>query len=508
MAVDLVVPEVGESITEVEIGKWLVSEGDAVEKDQPLVEIETDKVTLELPAPESGTISKITHKQGTEAAVGDKIGEMDTGKAGAAKTGTKKQEKQEKQAEAEGKKEKKAQAQDEGEGGDERQPEQEAAAATEQGEGEGEEAKQAGQEQSREEEQGGERRIMPAAQRLIDEHDLDASKIEATGPGGRLLKEDVQNHLQQQGGAGEQTQQSQKTTGNGKPAGEEKPSRLPDDAVPPPAFAEPAHEPGDADRQPAHAAAERSEAAGKAPPAPTGERGEEIVPMTPMRRRIAQRLVEAQQTAALLTTFNECDMTEVMSLRSQYKEAFEKKYGIKLGFMSFFVKAVVDALLQYPQVGAEVRDTNIVFKDYIDIGIAVGTGKGLVVPVLRDADQKSFAEIESTIADFGKRAQAGKLALDELQGGTFTITNGGIFGSMLSTPIINPPQSAVLGMHAIQRRPIAVGTPGKDERIEIRPMMNLALSYDHRLIDGREAVTFLKRIKETIEEPTRMLMEV
>ena len=507
MAVDLVVPEVGESITEVEIGKWLVAEGDAVEKDQPLVEIETDKVTLELPAPQSGTISKITHAQGTEAAVGDKIGEMDAGKAGAAKTGEKKEAKQEKQAETESKKE--------------GEPGREAATATKQPASE-QEKQQANAQPSREatedggkgeseskdkgeEKTDGERRIMPAAQRMIDEHDLDASQIEATGPGGRLLKEDVQNFLEQRGG---ESRQPQKTTGNGKPAAEEKPSRLTDDAVPPPAFAEPAHEPGEAERQPSAHAAERSEAAVKTTPQPTGERGEEVVPMTPMRKRIASRLVEAQQTAALLTTFNECDMTEVMDLRSQYKEAFEKKYGIKLGFMSFFVKAVVDALLQYPQVGAEVRGTDIVFKNYIDIGIAVGTGKGLVVPVLRDADQKSFADVENTIADFGKRAQAGKLALDELQGGTFTITNGGIFGSMLSTPIINPPQAAVLGMHAIQRRPIAVGTPGKDERIEIRPMMNLALSYDHRLIDGREAVTFLKRIKETIEQPTRMLMEV
>lgn len=512
MAVDLVVPEVGESITEVEIGKWLVAEGDAVEKDQPLVEIETDKVTLELPAPQSGTIFKITHAQGAEAAVGDKIGEMDGGEAGAAKTGEEKESKREKQAEAEGETEGEterraatATKQPEAEQAKQQASEQPSRETTED-DGKGDrESKDKGEDKG-EDKNDRERRIMPAAQRMIDEHGLDPARIEATGPGARLLKEDVQNFLDRQGG---ESRAPQKTTGNGKPAAEDKRSPLRDDAVPPPAFAEPAHEPAEAERRSSdHAAAQRSEAGGNTTPQPTGARGEEVVPMTPMRRRIASRLVEAQQTAALLTTFNECDMTEVMNLRSQYKEAFEKKYGIKLGFMSFFVKGVVDALLQYPQVGAEVRGTDIVFKNYIDIGIAVGTGKGLVVPVLRDADQKSFADVENTIADFGKRAQAGKLALDELQGGTFTITNGGIFGSMLSTPIINPPQAAVLGMHAIQRRPTAVGTPGKDERIEIRPMMNLALSYDHRLIDGREAVTFLKRIKDTIEQPTRMLMEV
>ena len=496
MAVDLVVPEVGESITEVEIGKWLVSEGDAVEKDQPLVEIETDKVTLELPAPESGTISTITHRQGTEAAVGDKIGEMEAGEGGGGQGASK----QKKQAGAE-----------HGEHKEKDQADTSTATASREAQGEALKAQvtQPPSEETEKPDEGavaeGEKRIMPAAQRLLDEHGLEASHIQATGPGGRLLKEDVQNFIEKQQGGGEQPRQ--KATGNGKPAAEEKPSHLSDEAVPPPAFAEPAHEPGEADRAP-QTGTGRSQTTGGVQKAATGERGEEVVPMTPMRRRIAQRLVEAQQTAALLTTFNECDMTEVMNLRGQYKDAFEKKYQIKLGFMSFFVKAVVDALLQYPQVGAEVRGTDIVFKDFIDIGIAVGTGKGLVVPVLRDADRKSFAEIENTIADFGKRAQAGKLALDELQGGTFTITNGGVFGSMLSTPIINPPQSAVLGMHNIQRRPIAVGTPGKDERIEIRPMMYLALSYDHRLIDGREAVTFLKRIKETIEEPTRMLMEV
>jgi 2-oxoglutarate dehydrogenase E2 component (dihydrolipoamide succinyltransferase) len=225
--------------------------------------------------------------------------------------------------------------------------------------------------------------------------------------------------------------------------------------------------------------------------------------MSPLRRTIARRLVEAQQTAALLTTFNEVDMSEVMTLRSAYKDAFEKRYGIRLGFMSFFVKAAIDALKTIPQLNAEIRDDAIVYKDYYDIAVAVSTKKGLVTPVVRDAETMSFAEIEGAIADFGQRAQANKLTPDELQGGTFTISNGGVFGSLMSTPIVNPPQSGVLGMHTIQQRPVAI-----DGRVEIRPMMYLALTYDHRIVDGREAVTFLKRIKDAIEQPARMLIEV
>jgi 2-oxoglutarate dehydrogenase E2 component (dihydrolipoamide succinyltransferase) len=234
-----------------------------------------------------------------------------------------------------------------------------------------------------------------------------------------------------------------------------------------------------------------------------GEREEEVVPMSPIRRRIAQRLVEAQQTAALLTTFNEIDMSEVIALREAHRDLFQQRYDVKLGFMSFFIKATVDALRLIPQVNAEIRGQNIVYRNYYDIGIAVGGGKGLVVPVLRNADQLSFAEIELAIADFGRRARENKLAVEELQGGTFTISNGGIYGSLLSTPIVNPPQSGILGLHAIQERPVA-----RHGQVVIRPMMYVALTYDHRLVDGREAVTFLKRIKEVIEEPMRMMIEV
>jgi 2-oxoglutarate dehydrogenase E2 component (dihydrolipoamide succinyltransferase) len=233
------------------------------------------------------------------------------------------------------------------------------------------------------------------------------------------------------------------------------------------------------------------------------DRQEEVVPMSPMRRRIAERLVQAQQNAALLTTFNEIDMSGVSALRARYKDAFLEKYKVKLGFMSFFVKAAVDALKLVPQVNAQIRDESIVYYNYCDIGIAVGGGKGLVVPILRNAERMSFAEVEVAIANFGKRAAENKIGLDELKGGTFTISNGGVYGSLLSTPIVNPPQSGILGLHSIQERPIAV-----NGQVVIRPMMYVALTYDHRLVDGREAVTFLKRIKESIEEPSRMLLEI
>ena len=420
MPTELIVPEVGESITEVEIGQWLKSEGDAVTKDDPLVEIETDKVTLELPAPADGAIVKITHPQGTPAKVGDVIGTFEEGAAGKA-GGT--------AAPA---------APAPSKSGPETAAEHAPAPAASNG--------------------AAPAAIMPAAQRLIDENKLDASAIPATGPGGRLLKEDVQNFLK-----------------NGAPA-------------------------------PAPAVASAPASGGES--ADGGDRTEEVVPMTSLRKRIAANLVEAQQTAALLTTFNEVDMTEVMALRNQYKDQFLKTHDVKLGFMSFFVKASIDALKQCPAINAEVRGTDIVYKNYYDIGIAIGGGKGLVVPILRNAERMSFAGVEKAIGDFAVKAKANKLQLADLTGGTFTITNGGIYGSLLSTPIVNPPQSGVLGMHGIVRRPIAVhpGTP--KETIEVRPMMYVALTYDHRIVDGREAVTCLKRIKDTLEDPARMLMEV
>jgi 2-oxoglutarate dehydrogenase E2 component (dihydrolipoamide succinyltransferase) len=292
---------------------------------------------------------------------------------------------------------------------------------------------------------------MPAAQRALADAGLAASEVHATGPGGRLLKEDVAAHLERMGA---------------KPP----PGASPLDRFDYPAAAGDAH-------------------------------AEEAVPMSPMRMKIAERLKEAQNTAALLTTFNEIDLSAVIALREELQEAFQERYGVKLGFMSFFVKATVDALMHFPQVNGEIRDRQIVYKNYYDIGIAVGGGKGLIVPVLRHAERLSFAEIETAIADFGARAKVNKINLEELQGGTFTISNGGVYGSLLSTPIVNPPQSAILGLHAIQKRPVAV-----NDQVVIRPMMYVAMTYDHRLIDGRESVAFLRHIKGLIERPTRMLL--
>jgi len=408
---------VGESITEVEIGEWLKAEGDRTEKDENLVVIETEKVTFELAAPVSGIVTKVLKKKGAVASVGEVIGYMEAAEAateGAPKVAAKKAEKSEEEHKEETRREER------------KEPEERVSKAEKP-------------------------RVMPAAQRVLAERGLRPEEVRPSGPGGRLLKEDVLRHV-----------------GRG-PDGREK---------------------------------EQAQTPARTPELPS-QREEEVVAMSPMRRRIAQRLVEAQQTAALLTTFNEIDMAAVMSLREKHQVRFQDKYQVKLGFMSFFVKAAIDALKLVPQVNAEIRGNDIVYRNYFDIGVAVGSGRGLVVPVLRHAERMSFAEIELAIADFVRRAQESKLKLEELQGGTFTISNGGIYGSLLSTPIVNPPQSGILGMHAIQERPVA-----RDGGVVVRPMMYVALTYDHRIIDGREAVTFLRRIKETIEDPARVLLEV
>ena len=413
MAIELKVPEVGESITEAMIGEWLKAEGDWVEQDEPVVILETDKVNVELPAPQAGVLKQILRQDGDDVEVGEVIGTL---------------EEAERPADAPA-----------------AAPPEPAAEAPPPAADE--EAPAAGEEP----------RVMPAARRALAEAGLEASEVAATGPGGRLLKEDVIRHL------------------------EERPAPAPETpAAPAPPVSEP----------PSAAAA-------------GGTRQEEAVKMTPLRRRVAERLVEAQQTAALLTTFNEIDMSRVIALRKEYRESFLARYAIKLGFMSFFVKAAVEALKEIPQVNAEIRGNEIVYKNYQDIGIAVGGGRGLVVPVIRNAERLSFAEVEQTIADFARRARDNQLKLEELQGGTFTISNGGIYGSLLSTPIVNPPQSGILGLHKIQERPIAVGG-----EVVVRPMMYVALTYDHRLVDGREAVTFLIKIRERVEDPTRILLEV
>ncbi|MBX3745805.1 MAG: 2-oxoglutarate dehydrogenase complex dihydrolipoyllysine-residue succinyltransferase [Verrucomicrobiae bacterium] len=432
MSSELRVPPVGESITEVQVGEWLKNEGDPVRQDEPVVAIESEKATLELPAPAAGRLRSILKPRGATARVGEVIGILDTGTDSAASP--------------------------------EAPPPTSSAPAKQAGSG-SESESAAGQGAPPRSEPP---TVMPAARRVLAEAGIEPAAVEGTGPGGRITKEDAQRARTAQEGA--------------RPAGASTPT--PDAPV---AVASSTPKPA---------------AVASASPVSAEDRLDETVPMSPLRRTVARRLVEAQSTMALLTTFNEIDMSSVSALRKRFQEAFTQRHGVKLGFMSFFVKAVIEALKDTPQLNAEVRDQSIVYHHYYDIGVAIGGGKGLVVPVLRNAERLGFAEIEKTIADFGARARDGRLKPEELQGGTFTLSNGGIYGSLLSTPIVNPPQSGILGMHAIQDRPVAV-----DGQVVIRPMMYVALTYDHRIVDGREAVTFLKRIKDILETPARLLLE-
>ena len=484
MAVELVVPTVGESITEVQIGDWLVGEGQSANKEDALVVIETDKVTVELPAPIAGTVTRVLKKKGDKAAIGEVIGYIESGapaaKAGA-KTGGKPGAKSDAGTGVKGdasagakgdastgaKSDAGAGAKGDAKSGAKGDARTDGASET-RGDGAPSRAKEPAPASARSasaaksgasaptggDASAGGPREMPAAARELAERGMSAGDVEATGPGGRVLKEDVVRAA-------------------------EAPART----------------------APPSARAASPSTSARATPA--GDREEEIVPMTPLRRRIAERLVEAQNTAALLTTFNEIDMSAAIALRNEHKDAFQKRHGVKLGFMSFFVKASIDALKLVPQINAEIRGDSIVYRNYYDVGVAVGGGKGLVVPILRNADRMSFAEVETAIAELASRAQANKLSLEELSGGTFTISNGGIYGSLLSTPIVNPPQSGILGLHAIQDRAVV-----RDGAVVVRPMMYVAVTYDHRLVDGREAVGFLKRIKECVEDPSRMLLEI
>ena len=401
MATEIRVPTLGESVTEATVGKWFKKVGDTIAADEPLVELETDKVTVEVPSPADGAIESINVQAGATVQVGALLGAIAEGKAGAAPA---KPAAPAPKAEA---------------------PKPAAAAPK------------------------ADAPAMPSAKRISEESGIALSSVAGTGRDGRVTKGDMLGALA------------------------------------------------------ARASAPQAPAAA----APAGPRShearEERVPMTRLRKTIALRLKESQNTAAQLTTFNEVDMTTVMGLRASYKDTFEKKHGVKLGFMGFFTKAVVAALKELPNINAEIEGDNIIYKNYYDIGIAVSTERGLVVPVVRDADNLSLAGIEKAINDFGARARDNKIKLEELQGGTFSITNGGVFGSLMSTPILNSPQSGILGMHKIQPRPMAIG-----DKIEIRPMMYLALSYDHRIVDGREAVTFLVKVKENLEDPQRMLLDV
>jgi 2-oxoglutarate dehydrogenase E2 component (dihydrolipoamide succinyltransferase) len=441
--VEIHVPELGESVTEATVGKWLKSEGEQVTAGEPVVELETDKVNFEVEAEQDGVLESIAVGEGEDVGVGDVIGTIGEGSAdGAApqEEETEKEEAEEAEAEeAEGREEKVAP------------------------EGQETETEQAEFEETNGHREDGGGRASPTVRRLAREYGIDLAEVSGSGRGGRVTKDDVERLIRDQdrGGGGQQTEAPE--------------------------------------RQPERDGQEEA-------PAPAAENGraalEERVRLSRRRQTIASRLVEAQQTAAMLTTFNEADMSAVMELRNRRKEEFQERHEVRLGFMSFFTKAAIGALKAFPKVNAELQDTELVLKHYYDIGVAVNTEQGLVVPVVRDADKKSFADIERDIMELGQKARDGSLSIEELQGGTFTITNGGIFGSLNSTPILNIPQVAILGMHKIQERPMVV-----DGEIKARPMMYLALSYDHRIVDGADAVQFLVRIKELIEDPESLLLE-
>jgi 2-oxoglutarate dehydrogenase E2 component (dihydrolipoamide succinyltransferase) len=421
------VPTLGESVTEATIGRWFKKAGDAVAVDEPLVELETDKVTIEVPAPSAGTLGEIVAKDGETVAVGALLGQINEGAAAAKPAAA--------PAKAADAPPAKAAA-----------PAAPAAAAA---------APAASAPAPVQKTPPADAPLAPSVRKISAESGTDAATVPGSGKDGRVTKGDMLAAIEKAASA------------------------------PTPV------------NQPAAAVQVRA-------PSPADDASrEERVKMTRLRQTIARRLKEVQNSAAMLTTFNEVDMSHIMAMRAQYKDVFEKKHGSKLGFMGFFTKACVQALKDIPAVNAEIDGTDLIYKNYYHIGVAVGTDKGLVVPVVRDCDQKSIAEIEKGIADFGKRARDGQLKIDEMQGGTFTITNGGIYGSLMSTPILNAPQSAILGMHKIQERPMAIA--GK---VEIRPMMYLALSYDHRVIDGKEAVTFLVRVKESLEDPARLVLDL
>ncbi|EIQ78905.1 MULTISPECIES: 2-oxoglutarate dehydrogenase complex dihydrolipoyllysine-residue succinyltransferase [Citrobacter] len=405
-SVDILVPDLPESVADATVATWHKKPGDAVRRDEVLVEIETDKVVLEVPASADGILDAVLEDEGTTVTSRQILGRLREGNSAGKETSAKSEEKDSTPAQR-----------------------QQASLAEQNNDA-----------------------LSPAIRRLLGEHNLEASAINGTGVGGRITREDVEKHLA---------------------------------------------------KAPAAKAEAKAPAAAPAPQAQLGARGEKRVPMTRLRKRVAERLLEAKNSTAMLTTFNEVNMKPIMDLRKQYGDAFEKRHGIRLGFMSFYVKAVVEALKRYPEVNASIDGDDVVYHNYFDVSMAVSTPRGLVTPVLRDVDLLGMADIEKNIKELAVKGRDGKLTVEDLTGGNFTITNGGVFGSLMSTPIINPPQSAILGMHAIKDRPMAV-----DGKVEILPMMYLALSYDHRLIDGRESVGFLVTIKELLEDPTRLLLDV
>jgi 2-oxoglutarate dehydrogenase E2 component (dihydrolipoamide succinyltransferase) len=449
MPANIVVPEMGESIVDARIAKWLKREGEPVSAGEALVELETDKIDVEVSAPQEGVLEKITRGPGDDVKIGEVIGVIAEGKGIAAPPGN---------------------------GGPKAEraapptpavppasPSEPATAAA------GPRPAPAGEPEKT--------RSTPSARRLAGQHEVEISGVRGTGDAGRITRKDVESFL-----AGQSGQGAGGTATVQPPVGKARPQPSGPGVAPSPWPEAPM--------------------AARRPPPPEGERAEERVRMSKRRATIARRLVEAQQTAAMLTTFNEVDMTAVMALRERRKQAFKEKHGVSLGIASFFVKAAIGALRDFPRLNAEIDGDVMVLKHYYDIGMAVGAPEGLVVPVLRDADRLSFAEMEQKIREFAKKANDGTLTLEDLKGGTFTITNGGVFGSLVSTPIINPPQVGILGLHRIQDRPVAI-----EGKVEIRPMMYTALTYDHRIVDGAEAVRFLVRVKELVEDPGTLLLE-
>jgi len=442
MSTDITVPQLPESVSDATIASWTKKAGDSVKRDEVLVELETDKVVLEVPAPSDGVLEEILQAEGATVTADTVLGRVGEG-SGAAPAG------------------------DDGgasgggdSGGDATETGDRAASG---------EAATTG---------SADARMGPAARKLIDEHGLDPAAIPGSGKDGRILKEDVQRHLDSGSGAATGGEQA----GSGAAA----------------AATGVTGESGGGEAPAPQVTAERAGVAFD-----PGDRPDKRVPMTRLRKRIAERLLQATQQTAMLTTFNEVDMKPIMDLRARYKDEFENSHDTKLGFMSFFVTAAAEALKRFPDINASIDGDDVVYHGYCDIGIAVSSDRGLVVPILRDAETLSMAEIERSIRDFGSRAQGGKIAMEEMTGGTFTITNGGVFGSLVSTPILNMPQSAILGMHAIQERPVA-----RDGEVVIRPMMYLALSYDHRIVDGKDSVQFLVAIKKLLEDPTRLLLDL
>jgi 2-oxoglutarate dehydrogenase E2 component (dihydrolipoamide succinyltransferase) len=450
MSTEIRVPTLGESVTEATIGQWFKKVGDSVSADEPIVELETDKVTIEVPAPSAGVLEAIAAQPGETVDVGALLGAIGGAAAAASPAAAPAEARQQTPA-------------NNAAGPEVVKPEPAPQAIT-----------------------ATDRAPAPSAQKLINENGLNAGELNGSGKQGQVLKEDVLAALSRPAPAAAQ------------PA----PAATPQDAAP--KVYQPAPASAPAAKAPEVKAPEaKAPAAPRAPVAADDAAREERVKMTRLRQTIARRLKDAQNTAAMLTTFNEVDMKPVMDLRNSYKELFEKKHGVKLGFMGFFTKAVVHALKEIPAVNAEIDGDDLIYKQYAHIGVAVGTEKGLVVPVVRNADQMSIAEIEKEVGNLGKKARDGQLSMADMQGGTFTISNGGVYGSLMSTPILNAPQSGILGMHKIQERPVVVGG-----QIVIRPMMYLALSYDHRIVDGKEAVTFLVRVKESLEAPERLVLDL